>query len=399
MSKHLVSIVLAAISILTAPAARAEGADDVDRTKPVKVFILAGQSNMQGQAMVTTLDAVLGDAETRDAFKHLKPDDEWAVRKDVWVTFLDKQERPQSPRFGPLTVGYGVPKQARDENNKRIPVATIGPELGIGWVLGDHYDEPVLLIKAAWGGRSLKYSFRPPSAMPTDEEIREEVAAIKQRKPDADVTFESRKEGYGSDYRKIISETHRALKDIDKYVAGYTPQQGYEIAGFIWFQGWNDMVGGGNPDYTEQLAHFIRDMRRDLKTPNLPFVIGELGAGGVDANEGALRFRKQQAAVAQLAPFKGNVAFAKTAVHWPKVPDMSAKWAAFKALAQKNESKPEDDPTRIHPGLFYQKNWVQKHKEELKYTSDRPYHYLGSGACYYQMGESMGRSMVGLLKK
>lgn len=384
--------------ILSAPPGHADAADG-DRTKPVKVFILSGQSNMEGQATVTTLDAVLGDAQTRDTFKHLKPSGQWAVRKDVWVTFLDKQERPQSPRFGPLTVGYGVPKEDRDENNKRIPVATIGPELGIGWVLGDHFDEPVLLIKAAWGGRALKYSFRSPSAMPTDEEIRTEVAAAKARKPDADVTFESRKEGYGSDYRKIISETQRALKDIDKYVAGYTSELGYEIAGFIWFQGWNDMVGEGNPAYTEQMAHFIRDMRRDLKTPAMPFVIGELGAGGVNGGEGAMRFRKQQAAVAEMPEFKGNVAFAKTAIYWPKVPDMTEKWAAFRALARTNETKPKDDPTRIDPGAYYQKNWVQAHHEELKYTSDRPYHYMGSAACYYQMGESMGRAMVELLKK
>lgn len=395
MPNPVAGIVFTALFVLPAIVACAA---DADGAGPVKVFILSGQSNMQGQAMVTTLDAVLGDAETRETFKHLKPDGKWAVRRDVWVTYLDKQERPLSPRSGPLTVGYGVPKQSRDENNKRIPVATIGPELGIGWVLGDHFDEPVLLVKACWGGRALKYTFRPPSAMPTDDAIRAEVAEIKKRKPDADVTFESRKEGYGSDYRAILSETQRALKDIDKHVPGYTPRQGYEIAGFIWFQGWNDMVGGGNPDYTGQLAHFIRDMRRDLKRPNLPFVIGELGAGGVDANEGALTFRKQQAAVAEMADLKGGVALANTAIYWPKVPDMSEKWAAFRALARANETKPRDDPTRIDPGLFYQKNWVQKHKEALKYTSDRPYHYMGSAACYYQMGESMGKAMVGLLK-
>ena len=398
MPRRFTSVVYSAMLILSALISHADAAD-VDRTKPVKVFILSGQSNMQGQATVTTLDAVLGDAQTRDTFKHLKPDGKWAVRKDVWVTYLDKQERPQSPRFGPLTVGYGIPRDERDENNKKVPVATIGPELGIGWVLGDHYSEPVLLIKAAWGGRALKHTFRPPSAMPTDEVIRAEVAALKARKPDSDVTFESHKEAYGSDYRKIISETERALKDIEQYVPGYTSEQGYEIAGFIWFQGWNDMVGAGNPDYTQQLAHFIRDIRRDLKTSNLPFVIGELGAGGVEAGEGAMIFRKQQAAAAELPEFKGNVAFAKTAIYWPKVPDMTQKWNAFKALARANETKPKDDPSRIDPGLFYQKNWVQHHKEELKYTSDRPYHYLGSAACYYQMGESMGRAMVEMLKK
>lgn len=32
---------------------------------------------------------------------------------------------------------------------------TIGPELGFGWVMGDALDAPVLLMKCAWGGKSL----------------------------------------------------------------------------------------------------------------------------------------------------------------------------------------------------------------------------------------------------
>ena len=55
------------------------------------------------------------------------------------------------------------------------------------------------------------------------------------------------------------------------------------------------------------------------------------------------------------------------------------------------------DPTRIESGMFYNKNWVQKYEAERAYTSDKRYHYLGSGACYYQMGESMGRAMVDLI--
>ena len=178
--------------------------------RPVKVFVLAGQSNMQGKAAVSTLDAVINDPKTHDQFKHLKPDGKWLVRDDVWVTYLDRSDRGRPlPLHGPLTVGFGSPKTGRDENFKKVPVKAIGPELGIGHVLGDHYDEPVLLIKAAWGGRAVKYTFRPPSAIPSDEQIKEEVAALRQRKPDTEVTFESYKEGYGRDYRNILSEPRR----------------------------------------------------------------------------------------------------------------------------------------------------------------------------------------------
>ena len=367
---------------------------------PIKVFILSGQSNMEGKASVTTLDAVIDDAKTHDEFKHLKTDGKWTVRDDVWVTFLDKSVRGSSPSplHGPLTVGFGSDKNERDENGKRITVAGIGPELGIGWVLGEHFDQQVLLIKAAWGGRAVKYSFRPPSAMPTDGEIKAQVAEIKQRKPDAEVTFESHKAGYGSDYRKVLSETKRVLDDIRKYFPDYDESQGYEIAGFIWFQGWNDGVGSGNPQYTEQMAAFIRDMRKDLKTPNLPFVIGELGTDGPEAEGWIETFRKQQAAVAAMPEFKGNVAFAKTSLYWPTPPDLSKEWTAFRAAAQANEKKAQDDPTRVDPGQFFQVNWQQKYHKELAFTSDKRYHYLGSGACYYRMGQAMGKAMIDLMK-
>ena len=61
----------------------------------------------------------------------------------------------------------------------------------------------------------------------------------------------------------------------------YDKEQGYELAGFAWFQGWNDMVDrgtypdrdkpGGYDRYTECMAHFIRDIRKDLAAPGLPY--------------------------------------------------------------------------------------------------------------------------------
>jgi len=396
-STVLASLALVAgILLLPATAVSAAG----KAKGPVKVFILSGQSNMEGKAAVTTLDAVINDPNTRDQFKHLKPDGKWIVRDDVWVTYLDRKNKGRAmPISGDLSVGYGSPKQIRDDNNKRIPVKTIGPELGIGMALGDYCDQQVLLIKACWGGRAVKYSFRPPSAMPTDEQIKKEVAAIKARKPDAEVTFESRKAGYGSDYRKILSETHKVVDNIKKYFSDYDEAQGYKIAGFVWFQGWNDGIGAGNPDYVEQMTHFIRDIRKDLKAPNMPFVIGELGTDGPGAGGWVATFRKQQAESAALGEFKGNVRLAKTAHCWHKGPyDMSDKWAAFRAAAKVNEAKPKTDPTRLDPGRFFRTNWVKKYKKELSYTSDKRYHYNGSGRSYYEMGLSMGKAMVELLK-
>ncbi|MHC4570055.1 MAG: sialate O-acetylesterase, partial [Planctomycetota bacterium] len=108
------------------------GASNAEAKGPVKVFILAGQSNMEGKALASTFEPVIADAETREKFRHLKTDGKWSVRSDVWVTFLDKQIKGKSdiPLYGPLSVGFGGHKLARDENNKKYPALTVGPELG-----------------------------------------------------------------------------------------------------------------------------------------------------------------------------------------------------------------------------------------------------------------------------
>ena len=101
---------------------------------PIPVYVLAGQSNMEGKARVEVMERQLLEEATAARYAHLRDGDEWLVRDDVIIDFLDRR--------GPLTVGYGSPGR-------------IGPELGFGGVMGDHHDEPVLIIKTAWGGRSL----------------------------------------------------------------------------------------------------------------------------------------------------------------------------------------------------------------------------------------------------
>src|SRR4051812_27991577 len=122
---------------------------------PVKVFVLAGQSNMEGQGFVAadpkrnggkgSLEFLVKDPATAGRFKGLADaDGKWRTRDDVFISYLG--------RTRPLGVGYGV-KPGR-----------IGPELGFGWVVGDALDPPVLLVKCAWGGKSLAVDFRPPSS-------------------------------------------------------------------------------------------------------------------------------------------------------------------------------------------------------------------------------------------
>jgi len=248
--------------------------------KPVKVFILAGQSNMEGQGFIQadpkrnegkgSLEYLTKDKATADKFKHLHgKDGKWAIRDDVWIHYLDRK--------GKLTVGYGA-KEDR-----------IGPELGFGTVIGDGYDEPVLLIKMAWGGKSLAVDFRPPSSGGQ----------------------------VGPFYKEVVERTKAVLKELKKEYPEFG-DRGYELAGFGWHQGWNDRVNQTfNDEYEKNMANFIRDIRKDLGVNNLPFVIAETGMTGPDEKHPrALSLMKAQAAVAEYKEFQGNVAFVGTKAFW-----------------------------------------------------------------------------------
>jgi len=243
---------------------------------PVKVFILAGQSNMEGQGIIKidpkrnegkgSLEYLVRDPAGAERYEHLiDGDGRWIVRDDVWIWYLGRK--------GGLTVGYGARKDR------------IGPELQFGHFLGDYFDNQILLIKTAWGGKSLAKDFRPPSS--------------------------------GGQVGQYYTEMIEHIKDVPANLKEHFGQydgRGYELAGFGWHQGWNDRVNQAfNDEYEENLANFIRDVRRDLGVKDLPFVIAETGMSGhKEKHPRALSLMRAQAAVAEYEEFKGNVAFVGT---------------------------------------------------------------------------------------
>jgi len=243
---------------------------------PVKVFILAGQSNMEGAGAIRGnalrnggqggLEYLVNDSRTADRFAHLVDDKgEWVVRDDVSIWYLG--------RTGGLSVGYG----AREDR--------IGPELQFGCVVGEHYDEPVLLIKTAWGGKSLAVDFRPPSS---GGEV-------------------------GPYYTEFLQHVRDVLANRDTHFPELRGRD-YELAGLGWHQGWNDRVNQAhNDEYETNLANFIRDVRVELALPDLPFVIAETGMSGhEEKHPRALSLMRAQAAVAEYEEFAESVAFVGT---------------------------------------------------------------------------------------
>jgi len=310
------------------------GLQAAEAPKPVKVFILAGQSNMEGHGAISanpehnggqgSLEYLVKNPTTSTRFGHLiNSKGKWVVRDDVWISYLDRK--------GPLTVGYGA--------NPGL----IGPELGFGTVMGDAFEEPVLIIKCAWGGKSLAVDFRPPSAGKVPYSLGAKLDAAVAQDPAI----------VGNYYRQTLSLTKSALANIKDLVPA-SEGRGFLLAGFGWHQGWNDRINDNfNAEYESNMAHFIHDIRKDLGVENLPFVIAETGMSGPEEKHPrALSLMRAQAAVAEHPEFKGNVAFVGTRDFW----------------------RPQEQS-----------------------PSSQEYHWNSNAETYYLIGEAMGKAMLGLM--
>ncbi|HUU90159.1 MAG TPA: sialate O-acetylesterase [Phycisphaerae bacterium] len=267
-TKRLLSVVVLMAVVAVAAVQPAEAGQA--GKSPVKVFILAGQSNMEGAGAIKgsernggkgSLEYLVKDPATAKQFAHtVDKDGKWVVRDDVWIWYLGRK--------GGLTAGYG----ARSDR--------IGPEFQFGHVMGDACDNQVLLIKTAWGGKSLAKDFRPPSS---GGEV-------------------------GPFYTEMLKHLKDVLADLKTHFPDYDGK-GYEIAGFGWHQGWNDGCGADMvAEYETNMANFIRDVRKALGVKDLPFVIADSGFGGRNQKvDRRLGIRKAQAAVARYPEFKGTV--------------------------------------------------------------------------------------------
>ncbi len=239
----------------------------------------------------------------------------WTVRKDVYYQEARIAKDGKGSHLSPTSNGR-----------------SIGPELGFGHVLGTFHDEQVLLIKTAMGNRSLGFDFRPPSSGRTAQ----------------DNKFES------LEYQLMVQGVRKTLSSIEKVVPGYKGQ-GYEIAGFVWFQGHKDSFNEKSiTEYEQNLVNLIKDVRSEFKTPKLPVVVATVGFGGHNMQEKFLRILKSQMAVSDAKKhpkLAGTVASVDTRDFWREV----------------DESPRSQD-----------------------------YHYNRNAETYMRIGDALGRAMVRL---
>ncbi len=380
---------VAALLVFTLPAA----------AKPLQVFILAGQSNMQGHAKVTTFEHIGMDPTTKPMLDEmLGADGTPRVCERVWISSLGSADEVKT---GKLTAGFGA-----SQNGPKI-----GPEFTFGLYMQKFTDAPILLIKTAWGGKSLNTDFRPPSAGPyvfndtqlaTFQKQGKDISAIKTEKLAAT----------GVSYRLMIEHVKSVLADIKRVVPSYDASHGYELAGFTWFQGWNDLVDsgtypnrdkpGGYDAYSTAMAHFIRDVRKDLNAPKLPFVIGVLGVGGPTAEYGPDQqrykathdnFRTAMAAPAHLPEFKGNVTAIRTEKYW----DQELTAAKAKENAIKEQAKKQGITEKAVVEKLRAEGLTERERLILeKGISNFEFHYLGSAKILGGIGKGLAEAMAEL---
>ena len=342
--------------------------------KPLKVFILAGQSNMQGNVNVSTLDSMADDPKTAPILTEMRnADGTPRVCEKVWISSIGCAGDDTTEQKGKVTAGFGASK------------VMIGPEFTFGIYMEKMLNEPILIIKTSWGGKSLMTDFRPPSAGKRvfNDFIKEQW---KNRfKLNVEEEAAKNNERCSVYYHRMIEHVRKVLGDIKRVVPDYDPKQGYELAGFVWFQGFNDMIDdwsyrnrdqpGGYGEYGQLLAAFIRDVRKDLSAPKMPFVIGVMGLGGVtaDKNPAVSNFRQAQAAPASLPEFQGSVVAVQTAFCWDD--DL----AALQARAEKKEKLAPEELKRLKGGV-----------------SNGGYHYLGAAKIMAPIGKAFAEAMVKL---
>jgi alpha-galactosidase len=360
MKKQVFFVVLAAaIAALLVTASAVRAADD---GKTYKVFIYAGQSNARGKAPNAIMDAQAEAPATRDLYKPYRKDGKWIVRDDVFFNW----EEQNNGVHGPLTLGLGSYRG--------------GSDYAFGSMMGDHFDEPVVISKSAFGGSSLCHDFRSPSAgypedlqkQLDDAQKRVKASNEKNKKNDPLPTMDDVKKTYGVLYRQILADYKKVTENADTLfpeLKGRKP----ELAGFVWFQGWNDQYGGQD-EYASNLKHFIKDMRRDLGAPNLPFVIVAMGQNGSTPAGGAmLTIREAQMSMQDVPEFKGNVKAFRS--------DLLVDKDAERLMTQKDPALRE-----------------REKQERQKYAGDDGYHYYGSPIWYTRIGKAIGESMLELLK-
>ena len=271
-----------------------------DMSKPVKVYILMGQSNMLAFGNLKKLTAAVKE---KKKYQYLVDDaGNWIERKDVRYVWVGGSGGPSKP--GTL------------KKNEWMTISgNVGVEMGIGHHVGNVVDAPVLILKSATGNRSLGWDLLPPGSKQYEFEEKGKTwvyAGFGDSPERWEKGTEPKKIGWsaGIQYAGDVARAKDVLKDLGTYYPGATK---YEVAGFFYWQGDKDRYNAGHATlYERNLVALIKSLRKDFNAPNAKFVCATLGQTDKSAGGNEGHILKAQLAVdgksGKYPDFKGNVA-------------------------------------------------------------------------------------------
>ena len=267
----------------------------------LRVFVLAGQSNMVGTGVVGERNETTGqekngtllhqtyDLRTADLFAPVWDRYQWKTldNMNIWFNGVGYQfkkdaeghllsHRPSvipgkagvDASYGPLTIGYGG-------GGPVSRMGVIGPELGFGFGLQEALvsGEKVLIVKNAWASTFLSDHFRPPSSCRGQHgqlSIRQAMRCNSTFSgPNTPVA--------GPLFTTLVSNVERLLDDstlrsmFPEFMKGVRHIQ---LSGFGWLHGWQDGLDAeSTAEYEDNLVHLIQDLRVAWQSPDLPVCI------------------------------------------------------------------------------------------------------------------------------
>ena len=284
---------------------------------PFKITYLTEQANGLGWIARIDIPGTLATVVKQDGkFRYLiDTKGKWVVRKDVWYKGVVTATADKW-----LSVDCGAGKNR------------IGPELGFGHVLGEHHKEPVLILKASQGNRSLGWDYLPPGSKRFEHKgfvyagYKESPGRWKKGSKPKPINWYA-----GKQYDDCFGAALKVLKNFDNEFPHWKGR-GYKIAGFVWWQGHKD---GGEPyasRYEQNLVHLINTLRKQFDAPKAPFVIGTIGFGGWKMTGPHKTVAEAQLAVSgdkrKYPGFRGNVLTVETRGFWRR-PEVSPKNQGF----------------------------------------------------------------------
>jgi hypothetical protein len=269
-----------------------------------------GQSNMVGMGNITgnkgeTLENAV---KTEKLYPYLVDGaGNWAERNDV--------------RFVQVMVGKGGGMNVLHNEALKVGKGKIGVEFGFGHTIGNFMDEPVMILKSCIGNRALGWDLLPPGSKgyeftTKDKKTGKEVTYVHPGYKGSPERWEKGTEPKpiawyaGKQYDDDVANAKKVLSELDKYYPG---AKGYEVAGFLWWQGERDCgTEAHSVHYEENLVAVIKSLRKDFNAPNAKFVIATLGeatkGGGGNTETVMNAMMAVDGKTGKYTEFKGNVA-------------------------------------------------------------------------------------------